>query len=109
MTVGHFEGMPAVGQGGNTVLAGHSERARGEADIFYNLHRVAVGDHIIITSEDATYRYEVQRIFSVDPRDLSVLYPSGAEQLTLITCDLTSFEEDGSYSRRTVVVAERTR
>jgi len=108
MSVGHFEGMPFVGQGGNAVLGGHSERARGEADIFYNLHQVSVGDEIIVTANGEEYHYEVQRVFSVDPQDLSVLYPTHSERLTLITCDLASFqEESGSYGRRVVVVADR--
>jgi len=107
MTVGHFEGLPAVGQGGNTVLGGHSERARGEADVFYNLHRVALGDAIFVTSDGVEFRYEVAQVSSVEPQDLSVLSQTSGEQLTLITCDLASFEEDGSYSRRVVVVAQR--
>lgn len=107
-TVGHFEGLPHVGQGGNTVLGGHSERARGQADVFYNLHLVSVGDHIVVAADDTNFRYEVQRVFSVSPSDLSVLYPSGTEQITLITCDLTSYQaSSGGYSRRTVVVARR--
>lgn len=108
MTVGHFEGLPHVGQGGNAVLGGHSEQARGQADVFYNLHRVSVGDSVIVTTGDTDFLYEVARVFSVSPNDLSVLYPSNAEQLTLITCDLASYQaENGAYSRRTVVVARR--
>lgn len=108
MAVGHFEGLPFVGQGGNAVLGGHSERARGEADVFYNLHRVQVGDLIEVRTEDVEYQYEVRRVFSVDPRDLSVLYPTPSEQLTLITCDLASYHEaSGAYGRRVVVVADR--
>ncbi|MCA9914992.1 MAG: sortase [Anaerolineae bacterium] len=108
MAVGHFEGLPNIGQGGNIVLGGHSERERGEADVFYNLHRVSVGDSVIVTADDTSFHYEVEQVFSVPSSDLSVLYPSNSEQLTLITCDLASYQaENGAYSRRTVVVARR--
>jgi len=42
----------------------------------------------------------------VEPDDLTPLYPSTTEQLTLITCGSYNFFSD-EYEIRTVVVAER--
>lgn len=104
--VGHLEGMAWFGQSGNIVLGGHSELANRVPTVFYDLEEVAVGDEVIITQGSTTWRYVVTDTFEVSYRDLSILYPTTTERLTIITCALGSFS-GSSYSRRTVVIAER--
>jgi LPXTG-site transpeptidase (sortase) family protein len=67
---------------------------------------VAVGDEIVINSNGEEIRYRVTQVFNVSAHDLSILYPSTSERLTIMTCDTSSLS-GGSYSRRDVVVAER--
>lgn len=106
MTVGYLEKTPWFGDGGNTVLGGHSERARGEADIFWELDQLVSGDEIIVTVDEQERHYLVDRVFTVEHDDLSILRPTPHEQLTLFTCDTESYNtDDGSYNNRIVVVA----
>src|SRR5688572_29519994 len=88
MTVGHLQYTALFGQPNNIVLAGHSENANGEPDVFYNLDAVQVGDEIFVQSADLTYRYTVVRVDNVDHSDLSMLYSSPVETLTIFTCDI---------------------
>lgn len=104
--VGYFEGTAWLGQGGNTVLGGHSELDDRVPTVFYDLDKVAIGDEIIVTEGGRELRYVVTSRRSVDPYDLSVIRPTMTERLTIITCDTTSFDDD-EYNRRVVVVAER--
>ena len=104
--VGFLDGMTWFGQPGNTVLGGHSELEGRVPAVFYDLDKVAVGDEVVVTHADGALRYVVTRAFEVNRRDLSILYPTNHEQLTIITCDTDSFTGSG-YARRTVVIAER--
>lgn len=106
MTVGHLSGLPWFGQGGNVVLGGHSERRRGEPDIFYQLDNVTVGQEIIVQTAGQELRYQVVETRRVNARDLSILMPSDGERLTLFTCDLDSYF-GGNYANRFVVIAVR--
>lgn len=109
MSVGHLDGTAWFGEGGNIVLGGHSELARGQADIFYNLDQVQVGHEIIVNVNGSEIRYTVTRVYTVSLNDLTPIYPTSGETLTLITCDLRSFEaSSGVYHNRIVVVAQRT-
>ena len=104
--IGFLQGTSWFGQGGNIVLGGHSELADRVPTVFYELDRVAIGDEIIVTVDGTEVRYVVTDVFNVNYRDLSILYPSNSERLTLMTCDPESLSGDG-YSRRDVVIAER--
>lgn len=102
--VGYLDGTSWFGEGGNIVLGGHSELGERAPAVFYNLDDLAVGDEIIVTIHGRENRYAVTRKFAVDQSDLSIVYPTSSEQLTIMTCDTSSFE-GGTYSRRTVIVA----
>jgi sortase (surface protein transpeptidase) len=57
---------------------------------------------------DATYTYVVVDVRVVAYNDLSVIYPTTHSRLTLITCDIPSFEAQSNfYAERLVVIADR--
>lgn len=104
--VGHLEGTAWFSGAGNVVLGGHSSMPNGRPGIFAGLYQLNTGDPILVTVDGAERRYVVTSKFSVHYDDLSVVYPSGDSRLTLITCDLPSFDPNTQlYSERLVVVA----
>jgi sortase A len=77
---GHLENTALPGQSGNTVIAGHR-------DSFFRLLRdIRVGDDIFIDTPRGRFHYRVASLRVVPPFDLSVLEPTEAPMLTLITC-----------------------
>ncbi len=86
----HYPGTALPGQGGNTVITGHSSYFPWDPgrfkDVFALLHDVVVGDEIIIFYEQKKYIYKVSNIKVVLPKDIESLKPTSSEQLTLITC-----------------------
>lgn len=105
--VGHLEGTSWVNGTGNMVLGGHSEMPDGSAGIFNNLYNVGIGDEIFVQDGDMMRRYIVVNIRSVDYRDVSVVYPTSHNRLTLITCDIPSYvAEQNIYHERLVIIAD---
>ncbi|MBN8621128.1 MAG: sortase [Anaerolineae bacterium] len=104
--VGHLQGTAWFGGRGNIVLGGHSAYPNGRPGIFAGLYQLNIGDPIIITHEGNEQRFTVTQKFSVRFDDLSVATPNGENRLTLITCDLPSYNPDTQfYNERLVVVA----
>lgn len=107
--VGHLEGTGWFDAPGNIVLAAHSELAQRKPGIFAQLDQVKTGDIILVTQGDSTRQYVVAQVYLTDPHDLSALYPTSDERLTLITCDSSSYDpKTQSYGRRVIVVATRS-
>jgi LPXTG-site transpeptidase (sortase) family protein len=105
--VGHLEGTAWLNQTGNIVIGGHSEMPDGSAGVFYRLYNVGMGDEIFLQDGDLIRRYIVVNILSVDYRDVSVVYPTTHNRLTLITCDIPSYvAEQNFYYERLVIVAD---
>lgn len=105
--VGHFQGTQWVTGAGNVVLGGHSEYPDGSAGIFKSLYGVNIGDEIFLSDSGVQRRYIVSNVFSVDYTDLSVVYPTTHNRLTLVTCDIPSYDPNSNwYGERLVVVAE---
>ena len=105
--VGHFEGTAWLSQTGNVVLGGHSEYPNGQPGIFYNLTAVGIGDEIYVQDGSLQRRYVVVNIRSVDYRDVSVVYPTANNRLTLVTCDIPSYvAAENRYYERLVVIAD---
>jgi len=104
--VGHLQGTVWMGEPGNIVLSGHVEMRDGRKGIFANLGDLVTGDVVILERDEVEQRYLVSEIRNVAPDDLTPLYPTTTERLTLITCDDYNFLSD-SYEERTIVVAER--
>lgn len=103
--VGLFDGLSRFGEGSNVGLGGHSVLEDGRPAVFYELDKVAVGDEIIILVDGAEQRYTVTATTVVGYTDLSIFYPTDAERLTIITCDVNSYN-GSAYENRVVVIAE---
>lgn len=105
--VGHLQGTSWINTNGNVVIGGHSEYPNGRAGVFKNLYNVRIGDEIFVRDGDLQRRYIVTNIRTVDFRDVSVVYPTPYNQLTLITCDIPSYvAEQNWYYERLVVEAQ---
>lgn len=105
--VGHLEGTAWLNQRGNVVIGGHSELPDGSAGVFYRLYNVGIGDEMFLQDGEITRRYVVVNILSVDYRDISVVYPTSHNRLTLITCDIPSYvAEQNFYYERLVIMAD---
>jgi LPXTG-site transpeptidase (sortase) family protein len=104
--VGHFQYTPWLGENGNIVLGGHATDEDGTPSVFYALPAVRVGDLITLHVGDQDVNYVVRRVRSVAVNDLSVLYSSSSETLTLLTC--SGFNPNTrTYERRLAIVADR--
>jgi LPXTG-site transpeptidase (sortase) family protein len=104
--IGHLQGTAWVDVPGNIALGGHSEYPDGTAGIFNGLYGVNVGDPVYLNVSGTQRRYAVINKYTVQYDDLSVVYPTTSEQLTLITCDIPSYDAASNfYSERLVVVA----
>ena len=90
--IGKFEGSAEPGQIGNFALAAHNE-------IFRNLHKVQVGDRIVIVTKTHEYIYSVTSTTVVDPSQTEVLDWSNKREITCITCT-------SAATRRVVVKGE---
>lgn len=102
--IGHFAG--TGWRSGNTVLGGHVEYPDGSAGIFAELDRLQIGDRIVFWQGLHPTYYRVTETKLVDQTDLTVVYPTPENRLTLITCDARSYQsETGEYLFRWVVIA----
>lgn len=103
---GHLQGTAWFETPGNVALAGHVEMRDGRPGIFARIEDMRTGDPIILTQNGMELRYAVTDIKRVSPDDLSVIYPTTDDRITLITCDSYNFLQN-VYQERIVVVAER--
>lgn len=81
--VGHHIGSGLPGQAGNMVLAAHNDVY---GAIFKDLGSLQEGDLVLIDTPERTYRYRVNTIRIVSPKETSVMGPTAEPTLTLITC-----------------------
>ena len=105
--VGHLEGTDWLGGApGNIVLSGHVELRDGSAGIFAGIKDLNPGDLVVLAQGDEEQRYSVTEVYMVEPDDLTPVYPTTSDRLTLITCDDYDFIRN-IYEERIIVVAER--
>ena len=95
--VGHIEGTPMPGASGNSGLAGHRD------GYFRGLKDVTLGDAIELETLHGTQTYRIERTWIVTPDDVSVLDPTPAQSITLVTC--YPFYFVGSAPQRFIVRA----
>ena len=83
--VGHIPGSAALGQPGNSALAGHRSYTFGR--FFNRLDELVIGDEIIITTKKEDLKYKVVKTLVVTPDNVSVLKGNRNDSIiTLITC-----------------------
>ena len=95
--VGHIEGTAKPGTEGNSGIAGHRD------GFFRGLKDISPGDVIELDTLQGNDSYRVERVWVVDPEDVSVLDPTSTRALTLVTC--YPFYYVGSAPRRFIVRA----
>lgn len=106
MDVGHLIGTsPLMGEG-NIVLVGHVEMADGGPGVFAGVRNMKVGERIFVDWHGEQREYSLSMVREVSPDDVSVLYPTAWEQLTLITCSDYDFFSN-RYLQRVVAIAPR--
>ena len=98
---GHHIGSANPGERGNCFISGHNDIY---GEIFRYLPEAKVGDEITIYAGEQPYRYVVRATRVVEPDDVSVMYPTSAPVLTLLTCYPYMID-----TQRFVVIAELTR
>ena len=96
--VGHIPGTALPGGHGNVGLAGHRDT------FFRALREIQVNDAIELRTAQGTYRYRVESMRIVGPREVQVLRSTAVSSLTLVTC--YPFYYVGSAPKRFVVRAD---
>ena len=95
--VGRVRNSSLPGEPGNVVLAGHRDT------FFRSLRLIRAGDRISVRTAAGTFSYTVDWTKVVKPTDVSVIMPTPAPALTLITC--YPFYYIGSAPERFIVRA----
>lgn len=76
--------MPNV-RGGNLILAGHNGNSA--AGHFKNLHKVTLGDKVVINYNNINYTYEISKIYDVlKTGSVAIKRNKNKNTITLITC-----------------------
>ena len=97
--VGHIDDTALPGSTGNIGIAAHRD------SYFRALKDIVNGDVITIETVRGADAYRVERIWIVDPEDVSVIDPTEAPSVTLVTC--YPFYFIGPAPRRFIVRAVR--
>jgi sortase A len=97
--VGHIDDTALPGAEGNSGIAGHRD------GFFRGLKDIGPGDAIEIETLQGKEVYRVERVWVVDPEDVSVLDATPTRSLTLVTC--YPFYHVGPAPHRYIVRAVR--
>jgi len=97
VAIGHLPDTPLPWQPGNSAVAGHRDGR------FRPLKDIRVGDRVRLSTRHGDLDYVLRETRIVTPDDLSVLRPTDARTLTLITCYPFTFV--GKAPKRFVIVA----
>jgi sortase A len=95
--VGHIEDTAPLGAAGNAGIAGHRD------GFFRGLKDVKSGDALELEMRGTSRQYRIERIWVVDPEDVSVLNATPTSAITLVTC--YPFYFVGSAPQRYIVRA----
>ena len=93
--VGHVPYTPLPGEKGNVGVAAHRDT------FFRGLRDIRQGDVIRVVTHDGIYKYEVDSLKIVWPKNVEVLDPTPDERITLVTC--YPFNYVGSAPKRFIV------
>lgn len=80
---GHHIDSANPGERGNVFISGHNDIY---GEIFRYLEDVKVGDEVIVYAGEQPYTYIVRATRIVDPKDMSIMYPTSTPILSIMTC-----------------------
>lgn len=103
--VGHAQYTAGAGERGNAVLIGHID-SRNSGNVFKDLDRVRVGETLFVFAGTRSFPYRVVEIRSVPRNDVSVVDPTDAASITLITCTGAWLPNERDFAERLVVRGE---
>lgn len=95
--VGHYKDSVLPGENDNAILSGHRDT------VFRNLDKLEKGDQLIVTTNNHTFKYQIQKIRIVDKDDKTVIVPKPRATLTLTTC--YPFQYVGAAPKRYIIEA----
>lgn len=105
--VGHLQGTAWINDSSNIVLGGHSQHSNGANGIFAGLYNVNMGQEIILNDGETKRYYVVTEIRIVHYQDVSIVYPTHGDRLTMLTCHIPSYNQaTHNYDQRLVVIAQ---
>ena len=81
---GYYPQSSFPGEIGNVLISGHRD---GPAGYFKHLNRLEPGDIITLHAPGVSYQYEVEKVWIVEPTEVSVIYPLDYAGLTFTTCE----------------------
>ena len=106
-----YEGSPAPGQIGPTVIEGHVDSAENGPSVFYDLGEIASGDTVDVTREDGSVvTFEVYDVKAFPKNEFPTFDVYGnteGPELRLITCGGEFNSDSGHYVNNTVVFARQ--
>lgn len=105
LKAGHAESSAGAGEPGNALLLGHLTSI-GEGNVFARLHELQTADVVRVFSGPMEFDYRVTDARKVGRADLSVLRPTSAPSVSLITCDGLWLPFLWDYTDRFVVRGE---
>jgi sortase (surface protein transpeptidase) len=108
MNAAWWQDGPIPGNPGNSIVVGHFDDFRGDPAVFWDLHRLQVGERLtVVDSNGAEKTFEVIEVAVYRFDDLSVMDkiygPTFARQLNIITCNGTWDASARNYDKRLVV------
>lgn len=108
INAGHLRRTAWLDDSGNMVIIGHVELADGSPGPFAELSILQAGAliYIVDSTNDPIRTYRVTETRATTPNDISVLYSTSEDRLTLITCGSYDFLSN-SYLQRIVTIASR--
>jgi sortase A len=71
----------------NMVIGGHRYLNTSGPNTFFNLDKLEQGDQILLYWSGWEYVYQVDKIYIVQPENVSILEDSQTQKLTLFTCN----------------------
>lgn len=95
---GHITGTAGLDEDGNVAIAAHRD------GFFRALKDIRLGDKVIVETLGGDRLFEVTELALTEPSDASVLAPTSASSVTLVTC--YPFYFVGSAPQRFIVRAE---
>lgn len=108
-TTGWYEQGYNPGEPGNAVIGGHVDSRKGPA-VFYELHKLSLGDEVKVTSrtgETRTFVVTDKKEYPWDEAPLNSIFGyTHRSSLNLITCTGDFDQSSRNYSKRLVIYTE---